>query len=223
VTTDTQSNTRQGPIQLLANETLTGMEGRLVKLVSDSGTPKVALPDAVTDLALYLLLVGAAAGALVTIQALDADRQVRVRLNGTVAPGARVKLEAINGSNDGKVATSGTAAGVYFSPGIAEETGADEQLVLIRPDPALVTVAGTTIADLTGTLTGTVNGALVDVAAAAGACAGGSTPTAGNVDSAIATAVATIVSGVNEQNKELLTKVNALNAALKTAGIIASA
>lgn len=78
------------------------------------------------------------------------------------------------------------------------------------------------IADLTGTLTGTVNGALVDVAAAAGACAGGSTPTATQVDTAIATAVATIVTGVNEQNKELLTKINAILASLRLNGIIAS-
>ncbi len=75
-------------------------------------------------------------------------------------------------------------------------------------------------ADLTGTLTGTVNGSLVDVSATAGACAGGATPTAGNVNTAIATAVASIVTGVNEQNKELLTKLNAVLAKLRTAGII---
>lgn len=75
-------------------------------------------------------------------------------------------------------------------------------------------------ADITGTLTGTVNGAMVDVAATAGACAGGATPSATNVDAAIATAVASIVTGVNEQNKELLTKINALLAKLRIAGII---
>lgn len=58
---------------------------------------------------------------------------------------------------------------------------------------------------LTGTLTGTVNSALVDIAAAAGACAGEATPSATQVDAAIATAVATIVSGTNEQLKELMT------------------
>lgn len=75
-------------------------------------------------------------------------------------------------------------------------------------------------ADLTGTLTGTVNGAMVDVAATAGACAGGATPTATQVDTAIETAVASIVTGVNEQNKETLTKINALLAKLRIAGII---
>jgi hypothetical protein len=71
-------------------------------------------------------------------------------------------------------------------------------------------VAAATAVALTGTLTGTANGSLVDVAAAAGACAGGSTPTAAQVDTAIATAVAPIVTGVNEQNKELQAQINAL-------------
>ena len=76
------------------------------------------------------------------------------------------------------------------------------------------------VASLTGTLTGTADGAMVDVAATAGSCAGGATPTATQVDTAIATAVATIVTGVNEQNKELLTKINALLAELRIAGIL---
>ena len=89
--------------------------------------------------------------------------------------------------------------------------------VLVDMSPAAIAAAqnaipGVHIADaaaLTGTLTGTVNGALVDVVAAAGACAGGATPTATQVDTAIATAVASIVTGVNEQNKELMTTLNA--------------
>lgn len=56
---------------------------------------------------------------------------------------------------------------------------------------------------LTGTLTGTANGSLVDIAAAAGACAGGAEPAGSDVDAAIATAVAPIVSGTNEQLKEI--------------------
>lgn len=74
--------------------------------------------------------------------------------------------------------------------------------------------------DLTGMLTGTANGSLADIAATAGSCAGGATPTAAQVDTAIATAVASIVTGTNEQNKELLTKINSLLAKLRTAGII---
>lgn len=75
-------------------------------------------------------------------------------------------------------------------------------------------------ADLSGALTGTANGSLADIAATAGACAGGATPTAAQVDTAIATAVASIVTGVNEQNKELQTKINSLLAKLRTAGTI---
>lgn len=71
------------------------------------------------------------------------------------------------------------------------------------------------VAALTGTLTGTVNGALVDVAATASAVVGGATPTAAQVDTGIALAVSTIVTGVNEQNKELMTKLNEVLAALK--------
>jgi len=77
-------------------------------------------------------------------------------------------------------------------------------------------------ADLTGTLTGTANGSLVDIAATAGSCGGGATPSATDVDTAIATAVASIVTGVNEQNKEVLTKINALLAKLRIAGIISA-
>lgn len=69
-----------------------------------------------------------------------------------------------------------------------------------------------TAATLTGTLTGTANGAMVDVAATAAATAGDATPSAAQVDAGIATAVATIVSGVNEQNKELQAMVNKLTA-----------
>lgn len=82
--------------------------------------------------------------------------------------------------------------------------------------------AQTAIADLSGTLTGTANGSLVDIAAAAGATAGGSTPSATQVDTAIATAVAPIVSGTNEQLKELQAKFNALLAALRIVGSIAA-
>ena len=78
------------------------------------------------------------------------------------------------------------------------------------------------IANLTGTLTGTANGSMADIAATAGACAGGATPTAAEVDTAIATAVVSIVTGVNEQNKELQTKLNAALDALRAAGVIAT-
>lgn len=76
------------------------------------------------------------------------------------------------------------------------------------------------VAALAGTLTGTVDGTMVDVAATAASTAGGAEPSAAQVDAGIATAVASIVTGVNTQNKELLTKVNAVIAALVAAGLM---
>lgn len=97
---------------------------------------------------------------------------------------------------------------------IPDQTQADELIAAIDAASARSAEAEL-LAALTGTLTGTANGSLADVAAAAGACAGGATPSATNVDAAIATAVAPIVSGVNEQLKELQAAVNGIIAALK--------
>ncbi|MBZ4194568.1 MAG: DUF2190 family protein [Candidatus Contendobacter sp.] len=81
----------------------------------------------------------------------------------------------------------------------------------------------TVVAAVAGTLTGTVDGTIADIAASGGACAGSASPSATNVDSAIATAVASIVTGTNTQHKELQTTLNAVIAALKAAGLMASA
>lgn len=112
----------------------------------------------------------------------------------------------------GKVQDLPTGAGTYYKVGKAVSAGVADGLIEVVPcfPEKKVVVAALTATALTGTLTGTVNGAMVDVAADTPACAGGATPTAANVDTAINTAVATIVSGVNEQNKEMLTKINAI-------------
>ena len=98
-----QTNVQIGQIVLPANEDLTGKEGLLVKIVSDSGAAKVALPDAVTDLALFVLIDGDEADGSVAIQPLSPDRNIRVRLNGTCVPGDVLVLETPDGTNDGKV------------------------------------------------------------------------------------------------------------------------
>lgn len=168
-----QSNTQFGPFQILAGESLVGKEGYLVKIANDSGTAKAYLPDAVTDLALFVVLEGAAAAAYVTLQPLAHAQQARAELESTVAIGARLRLYTPDGTNDGKVATIGASAGVYFSPGIALETGADGQLVLFQPDPQMVIVPGATIADpagcaaMTATLTGVDTGTDMTAAQAA--------------------------------------------------------
>jgi predicted RecA/RadA family phage recombinase len=84
------------------------------------------------------------------------------------------------------------------------------------------TAVATVIAAVAGTLTGTVDGTIADIAATAASTAGTTTPSAAQVDAGIATAVASIVTGTNTQLKELQTTVNALIAALKVAGLMAS-
>lgn len=79
----------------------------------------------------------------------------------------------------------------------------------------VVGTQGANIPTLTGTLTGTVDGALADVAAIALSTSDTYT------DADVNTAVNTAITSVNLQLKELQTKVNAVIAALVTAGIIA--
>lgn len=89
-------------------------------------------------------------------------------------------------------------------------------VVKLADDGSQITQAAV-VAALTGTLTGTANGSLADVADIA--TAGGSTPTAAQVDTAVNGAIAE----VNTQLKELQTTLNAALAALKAAGLMASA
>lgn len=128
------------------------------------------------------------------------------------AAGVVHAADLVYGAASGKI--DDTVAGIPIGTAL-EAAAADGDVIEVLPaavgDATLA--AQTHVADvtaITGTLTGTVNGAMVDIAATAGSCAGGSTPTATQVDTAIATAVATIVTGANEQNKELLTTLNAL-------------
>jgi len=128
-----QTNTKVGDIVVAANEDLTGKEGRLALIVSDSGTPKAALPDDVADRALYVIIEGAAADYNVTLRPLNPDRNVRVKLDSTCVPGDRLTLAAIDGTKDGACVKLPAAADDYFVWGIAEESGVDGQEVLARP------------------------------------------------------------------------------------------
>lgn len=152
-----QSGTKAGNIQATLAETV--VRSRLVVLYNNAGVLTARYPDAVTDLALYIADESGDSGDVISLTPLSPDSNVRLRLNSTVASGARVILcdpAASSGANAGKVETQTATAGRYFSPGIAEENGVDEQLTLIRPDPQIITVA-TEVTD------GTTNG----VAAAA--------------------------------------------------------
>jgi hypothetical protein len=132
-----QSNTQYGPVRVLAAEDLTAKEGCLVVIDSDG---EAALPAAVGDYALHVLVDGAVASESVGILPLSADRQIRVRLSGTCSCGDALHLATPDGTVDG-MATVQSAAGDYFSPGVALEDGADGQLVLVRPWPRIATVS----------------------------------------------------------------------------------
>jgi hypothetical protein len=127
-----QSNTKTGRIRVIAGDTLTSKEGFLVKIANSSGTPKAYLPGALTDVANYVVIEGAAAGSYVTIEPLTPDRQVRVVANSTSFV-AGDKVVAYASSHEGK-ATEYAGSSPAFIVGIAEESGATAgAYLLIRP------------------------------------------------------------------------------------------
>jgi len=128
-----QTNTQAGQIVLPANENLTGKEGLLVAIVNASAVAKFALPDAVTDLALFVLTDGDTAGENVAALPLSPDRNVRLKLSGTCVPGDVLVLADIDGTHDGMVKVLPAVGGTYRGLAIAEEVGADGQLVKARP------------------------------------------------------------------------------------------
>jgi hypothetical protein len=154
-----QSDTKVGAIILPATADLTGKENRLVKITNDGGVAKFALPAAVTDLAQFILASGDVAANDNSAEAPDLGGNARVTLNGTCNPGDILVLcdpTASAGVNAGKVQTVPATAGQYFSPGVAEEAGVDEQSVRFRPLPRLIRVAST---DTLTALTFTTGGA----------------------------------------------------------------
>ena len=129
-----QTNTRVGDIPVLAGEDLSDKEGRLVVMTHDSGVAEVLLPTAITDYAVYVLIEGAADAALVSVRPIEANRNMRLRLNGTCNPGdVLVLADTGTAADKGKVRALPSDAGTYRGLAIAEEVGVDEQLVLARP------------------------------------------------------------------------------------------
>lgn len=137
-----QSNTRKSVFPINAGEDLTGMEGRLVKLVDGGSIPEVVLPTAIGDNCLYVVWDEATLDTICAVQPLDSDQTVRIRLNGTCSAGDVLVLEVISGANIGKVRTNPGGLVNVYSPGIAEEDGVDEQLVRVRPWPRLISGTG---------------------------------------------------------------------------------
>ncbi len=139
-----QTNTRSGDIPVTAGEDLTASTDRLVKLASDDGATVAKLPEANSDLALFVVIDGAEAGKNASLRPLNAERNVRVPLKGTCNPGdVLVLADVATAADKGKVRTLPTAAGTYRGLLIAEEAGIDGQLVLARPATGIgnITVA----------------------------------------------------------------------------------
>ena len=129
-----QSDVRAGSFRVLAGEDLTGKEGFLVKLTHDAGVPEVKLPAAIADYALYVVINDGADAEPVDVMPLEAGVNVRVPLKGTCNPGdVLVLADTGTAADKGKVRALPAAAGTYRGLAIAEEKGADGQLVLCRP------------------------------------------------------------------------------------------
>ena len=128
-----QSNTQAGQIVLNSSEDLQSKEGYLVKIINTSNVPEFALPDAETDLALFAITDGGDEDESTAALPLSPDRNVRLKLSGTCVPGDVLVLATPNGTVDGMVKTLPAVGGTYRGIAIAEEVGADGQLVKARP------------------------------------------------------------------------------------------
>lgn len=128
-----QSNTQVGDIALVGGDDLSAKNGYLAKIVSASGVPNAALPTAIDDVTPFVVTDGAVAGQPSGLRPIEPSRNVRLKLKGTCAPGDVLVAAVIAGADAGKVRKLPAAAGTYRGLAVAEETGAEGQLVLARP------------------------------------------------------------------------------------------
>ena len=128
-----QSNTQAGQIVLNSSEDLQDKEGYLVKIINTSNVAEFALPDAKTDLALFVVTDGDKKNKNSAALPLSPDRDVRLKLSGTCVPGDILVLATPDGTVDGMVKVLPAESGTYRGLAIAEEVGADGQLVKARP------------------------------------------------------------------------------------------
>lgn len=127
------SERKEGLISFPAYEDLSDYEGYLVKLVNDSGTPKVARPTANTDVCPFVVRNGNTAGELVDLEPLTAWTQVQVKAKGTGSPGDAVILADIGTAADKGKVRAKTGNDPFVAHGIAEEAWVDGQMVKVRP------------------------------------------------------------------------------------------
>ena len=128
-----QSNTQAGQIVLNSSEDLQGKEGLLAVIINTSNVAELALPSDVSDLALFVITDGGDKDKNTAALPLSPDRNVRLKLNGTCVPGDVLVLADIDGTHDGMVKVLPAVGGTYRGIAIAEEVGADGQLVKARP------------------------------------------------------------------------------------------
>jgi hypothetical protein len=132
----TQSDTKAGDINLIANVDLTGLEGYVCKIIDVNGVPQAALPTAQSDIALYVVDSGDIAGNNVSIEA-PSNTNFRAVAAGAGAAGSVIILAGA-GSYGKVIADPATGGTLVFSVGISEEAFVVGQLVKIRPFPRLI-------------------------------------------------------------------------------------
>jgi hypothetical protein len=125
-----QSNIQHDRLVVPSAHDLSGMVGRLAKLVSVNGKAAARLPEADADAALYVIDDVRADGK-VELLALHGGRNYRVVLQGTIALGDPVVLSLAD--HAGKVRGVPNVNGDYTVRGFAEDNGVDGQQIRVRP------------------------------------------------------------------------------------------
>lgn len=130
MTSALQTNTQTGDVAFVANGAIP--EGYLVKISTPSsgGASRVILPTDVADVTPFVAQNTAADTEVVYCRPLSPNASVRVYSDGAITAGLPVYLSGTFGK---VVTSSGAGADTYWSPGIAEETSVDGQLIRIRP------------------------------------------------------------------------------------------
>ena len=125
-----QSGTQSGARTLPAAVDLTGCENLLWKVVNNGGAANFALPTAAGDVAVFIGASGGPAGSDVAAEAPDLAENARVMLDGDCSPGDALSLSP---AKWGRIYKPAAGAGAVYYQFIAEEAGADGQLVVVRP------------------------------------------------------------------------------------------
>jgi hypothetical protein len=116
-----QSDTKAGAITLPATTDLTGLENTLVKVANSAGTPKLAVPSNVLDLAVFILASGDVAANDNVAEAPGQNENCRVKVSAAVVAGGELCLDPNNWGQLYTPAGSSGATNILF---VAEEAAA---------------------------------------------------------------------------------------------------